>query len=100
MPSRSSLKSISRGREKKTFQHLFGAYFCDKIFMRSRNILLCRRMVMFQVIPFDTTSNFLHKRSNLLDTSVSDAELFYGTTGPHRIIKLGRKVTTGLGPSL
>jgi gamma-tubulin complex component 6 len=33
---------------------------------------------MFQVIPFDTTSNFLHKRTNLLDTSVSDAELFYG----------------------
>jgi gamma-tubulin complex component 6 len=35
-------------------------------------------MVTFQVIPFDTASNILHKRTNLLDTSVSDAELFYG----------------------
>ncbi|OEL35942.1 hypothetical protein BAE44_0003035 [Dichanthelium oligosanthes] len=31
-----------------------------------------------QVIPFDTASNFLHKRTDHLDTSVSDAELFYG----------------------
>ena len=30
------------------------------------------------MIPFDTASNFLHKRTDLLDTSVSDAELFYG----------------------
>ena len=34
--------------------------------------------ICFQVIPFDTASNFLHKRTDLLDTSVSDAELFYG----------------------
>ncbi|KAL5650290.1 hypothetical protein ACJX0J_041099, partial [Zea mays] len=31
-----------------------------------------------EVIPFDTASNILHKRTNLLDTSVSDAELFNG----------------------
>jgi len=31
-----------------------------------------------EVIPFDTASNFLHKRTDLLDTSISDAELFYG----------------------
>jgi hypothetical protein len=36
------------------------------------------KYVMFQVIAFDTASNFLHKRTDLLDASVSDAELFYG----------------------
>lgn len=30
------------------------------------------------MIPFDTASNFLHKRTDPLDTSVSDAELYYG----------------------
>ncbi|NP_001348363.1 uncharacterized protein LOC100381487 [Zea mays] len=31
-----------------------------------------------EVIAFDTASNFLHKRTDLVDASVSDAELFYG----------------------
>lgn len=31
-----------------------------------------------EVIPFDTASNFLHKRMGHLDTSVSDVDLFYG----------------------
>lgn len=30
------------------------------------------------MIPFDTASNFLHKRTDHLATSVSDAELYYG----------------------
>ncbi|WVZ86763.1 hypothetical protein U9M48_033497, partial [Paspalum notatum var. saurae] len=31
-----------------------------------------------EVIPFNTASDFLHKRTGHLDTSVSDADLFYG----------------------
>jgi hypothetical protein len=39
---------------------------------------LCWQKVILQVIPFDTASNFLHKRTDHLDTSVSDAKLYYG----------------------
>lgn len=62
-------------------------------FSKSRvEAVICQRDVMYksmleklhhffsnvEVIPFDTASNSLHISKSLLDTTVSDAELFYG----------------------